>query len=264
MKKKLLIPIIMLSCALMMSACGKESTTTKNTTPSVEDTDTQVVETPVVEETEASETTPVETEEVEETTTPTTTPEATTPSNEDNEPSKEETTPSVEQPKTPVHTHNYSSTITSQPGCTTKGVRTYTCECGKSYTESIPATNHNFGNNQPTCSNCGANNPNYQPPHTHNYTGGDCSHPSTCSCGATGTYGSHKWTNKTWTEYIDHESVQGYCCLGCGFADVDVMVVIAHIDSTGHMAYGNCIVTPGWIETIEHNDTVCEICGAHQ
>lgn len=38
--------------------------------------------------------------------------------------------------------HSYSSSITTQPGCTTSGVRTYSCECGSSYTSTIPATGH--------------------------------------------------------------------------------------------------------------------------
>lgn len=38
--------------------------------------------------------------------------------------------------------HSYSSSITTQPGCTTSGVRTYSCECGRSYTSTIPSTGH--------------------------------------------------------------------------------------------------------------------------
>ena len=45
----------------------------------------------------------------------------------------------------PAHTHSYSSSVTKQPTCSSAGVRTYTCSCGKSYTESIPATgNHTW------------------------------------------------------------------------------------------------------------------------
>lgn len=40
----------------------------------------------------------------------------------------------------PAHTHSYSSSVTKQPTCSSAGVRTYTCSCGRSYTESIPAT----------------------------------------------------------------------------------------------------------------------------
>lgn len=45
----------------------------------------------------------------------------------------------------PTHTHSYTSSVTKQPTCSSAGVRTYTCSCGNSYTESIPATgNHNW------------------------------------------------------------------------------------------------------------------------
>lgn len=48
-------------------------------------------------------------------------------------------------PSKPAHTHSYTSSVTKQPTCCNPGVRTYTCSCGSSYTESIPATgNHNW------------------------------------------------------------------------------------------------------------------------
>ena len=40
------------------------------------------------------------------------------------------------------HTHSYTSAVTTQPTCTEDGVITYTCTCGDSYTEAIPATEH--------------------------------------------------------------------------------------------------------------------------
>ena len=49
------------------------------------------------------------------------------------------------EPTTPPHTHNYTASITKQPTCSTAGTRTYSCSCGDSYSESIPATgNHNW------------------------------------------------------------------------------------------------------------------------
>ena len=48
-------------------------------------------------------------------------------------------------PSKPAHTHSYTSSVTKQPTCCEAGVRTYTCSCGSSYTESISATgNHNW------------------------------------------------------------------------------------------------------------------------
>ena len=43
------------------------------------------------------------------------------------------------------HTHSYTSKVTKAATCTEDGVRTYTCECGDSYTEVIKATGHKFG-----------------------------------------------------------------------------------------------------------------------
>lgn len=41
------------------------------------------------------------------------------------------------------HTHVFTGAVTAAATCTTDGVMTYTCECGKdTYTEVIPATNH--------------------------------------------------------------------------------------------------------------------------
>ncbi len=44
-----------------------------------------------------------------------------------------------------AHTHSYTSEVTTAATCTEDGLMTYTCECGDSYTESIPATGHTWG-----------------------------------------------------------------------------------------------------------------------
>lgn len=38
------------------------------------------------------------------------------------------------------HTHSYTAAVTKEPTCGEQGERTYTCACGDTYTESIPAT----------------------------------------------------------------------------------------------------------------------------
>lgn len=43
-----------------------------------------------------------------------------------------------------THTHSYTSSVTKNPTCTEEGVRTYTCSCGNSYVESIPAAGHQW------------------------------------------------------------------------------------------------------------------------
>ena len=56
--------------------------------------------------------------------------------------------------------HLFSSYVSTQPGCETKGVRTYTCGyCGYTYTDAIPATGHSYNNG--ICYYCGASDPSY-------------------------------------------------------------------------------------------------------
>lgn len=49
-----------------------------------------------------------------------------------------------------AHTHNYIMKVTKKAGCTTSGVKTYQCSCGKSYTETILPTGHKWGSGRVT------------------------------------------------------------------------------------------------------------------
>ena len=54
-----------------------------------------------------------------------------------------------------IHTtHSYTSSVTTAATCTEAGLRTYTCICGDSYTEEIPATGHDYVDD--VCTVCGA------------------------------------------------------------------------------------------------------------
>ncbi len=44
-----------------------------------------------------------------------------------------------------AHVHSYAESVTTAPTCTTDGVKTFSCSCGSSYTEAIPAAGHQFG-----------------------------------------------------------------------------------------------------------------------
>ena len=44
-----------------------------------------------------------------------------------------------------AHVHSYTEYVTTMPSCTTDGLNTFSCSCGSSYTEAIPATGHQFG-----------------------------------------------------------------------------------------------------------------------
>ena len=66
------------------------------------------------------------------------------------------------------HTHQYNSSITKAATCESDGVKTFTCSCGASYTETIGKTAHNYSKTvvKPTCT-------------TPGYT------KNTCKCGKT-------------------------------------------------------------------------------
>ncbi|MBQ6592125.1 MAG: LCP family protein [Solobacterium sp.] len=58
----------------------------------------------------------------------------------------------------PVHTHSYSGSETSPASCEGTGVMTWTCSCGDSYTETIPALGHDWQvieSADPTCTGPG-------------------------------------------------------------------------------------------------------------
>lgn len=52
------------------------------------------------------------------------------------------------------HEHNYALTITTQPTCTEQGIKTFTCSCGDSYIEAIPATGHVDTDKDGYCDTC--------------------------------------------------------------------------------------------------------------
>ena len=59
-----------------------------------------------------------------------------------------------------THTHSYTAAVTTAATCTAAGTRTYTCSCGHSYTEAIPATGHNYVDG--VCTVCGAADPDHR------------------------------------------------------------------------------------------------------
>ena len=53
--------------------------------------------------------------------------------------------------------HDYVGVETTAPNCTEKGVKTFTCNCGDSYTEDIPSNGHKDENNDLICDSCKVN-----------------------------------------------------------------------------------------------------------
>lgn len=116
--------------------------------------------------------------------------------------------------KDPGHEHNYTETISKEPTCTEEGEKTYTCDCGDSYTEVISATGHHFENGE--CTDCGEKDPN----HKHNYTETITKEP-TCTEEGEKTYICG--CGDSYTEKIPaagHNYVEGECG-HCGEKDPD-------------------------------------------
>lgn len=65
----------------------------------------------------------------------------TQPSSSTTQPSSSATT----TPSTQPHQHSYQSSVTKQPDCENPGVKTFNCDCGDSYTETIKANGHKWG-----------------------------------------------------------------------------------------------------------------------
>lgn len=101
------------------------------------------------------------------------------------------------------HTHQYSSSITKAASCEEDGVKTFTCSCGASYTETIGKMAHNYSKTvvKPTCT-------------TPGYT------KNSCKCGktyydanvdATG----HNYKNKVTAATCTNEGYTTYTCSTC-------------------------------------------------
>ena len=126
--------------------------------------------------------------------------------------------------------HYYVGRVTTAATCERDGVKTYTCYwgCGSSYTEAIPATGHSYADG--ICGTCGAEDPDYEPPHVCEFVGVQTKAPTcedegvmtySCACGE-GTYTEsipalgHKYDSVV----TDPDCVNGgyttYTCSVCG------------------------------------------------
>ncbi len=134
------------------------------------------------------------------------------------------------------HVHDYGEgEVTTAPGCETTGVKTFTCSCGDSYTETIPAA-HTWANadcdTARTCTVCHITE---GEPAGHTWVDADCDTAKTCSvCGETqGEPAGHTWVDadcdtaktcfvcgETEGEALGHSYVYGICSV-CGDKDAN-------------------------------------------
>ncbi len=88
-----------------------------------------------------------------------------------------------------IHSHEYTSEVTTKATCEKTGLKTLACDCGYSYTESIKATGHNYSSKvtqKATCENDGV----------RTYTCNNCRDSYTEIIKAAG----HNWVDATCTE----------------------------------------------------------------
>lgn len=105
----------------------------------------------------------------------------------------------------PPHQHSYTSKITKAATCTEDGVKTFTCSCGDSYTETIDATGHSYSSKvtAPTCENGGYT--------TH--TCGNCGHSYKDSIT---TALGHSYKTETIAPTTEAEGYDLHTCGNCG------------------------------------------------
>ena len=173
-----------------------------------------------------------------------------------------------------AHTHSYASVVTN-PTCTTAGYTTHTCACGETYTDNaIDALGHTFETG--VCGACGASDPDYETPHTHDYdsvmTAPTCTKDgyTTYTCGCGDTYTDDE------VAAPGHSYINGVC-RACGASDPDYETPHTHdYDSVvtaptctkdGYTTYTcECgdTYTDDEIDALGHSYTngVCGACGA--
>ena len=167
---------------------------------------------------------------------------------------KEEKVSDTKQNASTVHQHNYTSAVTKEPCCGENGVKTFTCACGDSYTESIPALGHQWVAKTEVVNH---------PSQGHMETQTIEKVTLYCGCGAAfdneADYDAHK-------DYYNNQALDNY-----EINDVDdIFAALAtneehgnhHWDTTYETVNNWVVDSEAWDETVTYN--VCSVCGAKQ
>ena len=143
------------------------------------------------------------------------------------------------------HTHSYTGKVTTAATCTTNGVRTYTCACGASYTETITALGHSYGawtklndtQHQRVCSR----NSSHVEKANHTWNNGTVTKAATCS--ATG--------------------VRTYTCSVCNGTKTETIAVNSsnHVNTTNVSATASTCTVKGYTAGVYCNDCKQYISG---
>ncbi len=164
----------------------------------------------------------------------------------------------------PMHVHSWGNgAVTKAATCTESGIRTYTCSCGETRTETILATGHQWsewnvmkeatatedGLRERSCSVCGQKDQQTIPHdgHTHTWDSGTVTKAATCtesgirtytcSCGETKTETilatGHQWSAWTVTKEAteSEEGSKERSCSACGLRETSSMAKIVIVDN---------------------------------
>ncbi len=164
----------------------------------------------------------------------------------------------------PPHTHSWGSgTVTKAATCTESGIRTYTCSCGETRTETISAFGHQWsawtvtkeattsenGIKERSCSVCGQKEQQSIPydGHTHSWDSGTVTKAATCtesgirtytcSCGETRTEtisaSGHQWSAWTVTKAAttSENGLKERSCSVCGQKETSSIAKIVIVDN---------------------------------
>lgn len=154
------------------------------------------------------------------------------------------------------HSHSYTSTVTKEPTCTEKGVRTYTCSYdGSTYTEAIPALGHEWGNWKPDGNHL---------THTRTCSRG-CTEIKNCEYTVTTAYDKDTYTCSVCKDSYDvgKDSVvrigtTGYANLDTALAadgENNTIVLLKNLDVTAQIYVTKRVTIEGAGHTIKANNT---------
>ena len=168
------------------------------------------------------------------------------------------------------HVHSYAKVITVEATCLTDGEAVYTCSCGASYREVIPATGHNYvstvtkapttvamGVMTYTCSHCGVSYeqtiPKVAPTDT---TVSGTTTVSTVGGGTTTASNHvHSYTGKvTKAATCSTEGIMTYTC-SCGADYTQTIPMTTHTTDSGAITTAATCVSTG-VKTYK-----CKVCG---
>ena len=145
------------------------------------------------------------------------------------------------------HVHSYSSEITTPATCGQPGVKTFTCQCGDTYTEAIDATGEHTWDEgvvtEPTCTEDG------ETLYTCQVCGQTRSDPIAC-------VGHHDWDEGVVTEPTcleDGETL--YTCQVCGQTHSDPIACVGHHD------WDEGVETPATCGEEGEILYTCSVCG---